>query len=87
MGSIYLNGEFVSPDDEVAVEWFKKAAAQNYPAAQYHLALAYRDGKGITQDTYEYRKLIYEAAPYVDEAEAERVLIEKNMKVAEGTFR
>lgn len=87
MGILYLNGEFVSQNDEVAVEWLKKAAAQNHPTAQYHLALAYRDGKGITQDTYEYRKLIYEAAPYVDEAEAERVLIERSMKVADGTFR
>jgi hypothetical protein len=34
-----------------AANWFRKAADQGFPAAEYELAQCYFDGKGVTKDT------------------------------------
>ena len=41
MGLFYMNGLGVDRDEEKAVEWLKKAAAQNHLQAQYNLGLYY----------------------------------------------
>lgn len=44
LGRCYDYGDGVSEDDYTAVKWFKKAAEQNHPDAQFLIALKYRYG-------------------------------------------
>ena len=41
MGLFYMNGLGVEQDDDKAVEWLNKAAAQNHAQAQYNLGIYY----------------------------------------------
>lgn len=41
MGLFYMNGLGVDCDEDKAVEWLKKAAAQNHAQAQYNLGIYY----------------------------------------------
>ena len=41
MGLFYMNGIGVDRDEDKAVEWLKKAAAQNHAQAQYNLGIYY----------------------------------------------
>ncbi|MCE9615083.1 MAG: trypsin-like peptidase domain-containing protein [Lentisphaerae bacterium] len=50
MGVRYDNGIGVPADDDVAVQWYRKAAEQGYADAQYNLAEMYRSGEGVRQD-------------------------------------
>ena len=46
-----LNHEFGAPIDlEEAVRWYRLSADQGYGPGQLSLGLAYRDGRGVTQD-------------------------------------
>lgn len=36
--------------EQIAVDWFRKAAAQGYPSAQYYLGNCYFNSNGVTQD-------------------------------------
>jgi TPR repeat protein len=48
---VYFLGEEVPRDDAQAVEWFRKAAEQGNPDAQFGLGLLYRDGeRGVPRD-------------------------------------
>ena len=47
---MYENGKGVSKDYETAVKWYKLAAEQGSPNAQYNLGLMYHNGKGVTQN-------------------------------------
>ena len=53
-GSMYRNrdkrGASVPHDDAEAVRWYRKAADQGYPPAQYALGKMSRDGEGMTRD-------------------------------------
>ncbi|HCN10096.1 MAG TPA: hypothetical protein DIT01_19390, partial [Lentisphaeria bacterium] len=40
----------VPQDDAEAVKWFRKAAEQGYPQAQYNLGVAYANGEGVPED-------------------------------------
>jgi len=40
-----------SEENEEAIEWYKKAASQDEPEAQFNLARLYAAGEGIKQDT------------------------------------
>ena len=55
LGQIYEYGRFeygqgVEPDNREAINWYRKAAEQNYPPAQADLGEMYRDGKGLEND-------------------------------------
>ena len=41
MGLFYMNGIGVDRDEDVAVEWLQRAAAQNHAQAQYNLGIYY----------------------------------------------
>ncbi len=41
MGLFYMNGLGVDQDEDKAVEWLEKAAAQNHAQAQYNLGIYY----------------------------------------------
>jgi TPR repeat protein len=51
----------VAKDALEAVKWFRKAAEQNYAAAQYNLGLCYRDGFGVAKDDIEGEKWFHKA--------------------------
>ncbi len=40
----------IKPDIREAAKWFRKAADQGHPEAQYNLGLAYANGQGVAQD-------------------------------------
>lgn len=50
VGFCYANGKHVAGNDQQAVDWFSKAAKQNYAKAQFNLALAYETGQGTAAD-------------------------------------
>ena len=47
---MYWNGEGVDQDRAEAVRWYRRAAEQGHPAAQYELGSAYFNGYGVEQD-------------------------------------
>lgn len=51
LGWIYANGIGVPLNEEKAVEWYQKAAAQGYPKAQYELGMMYNSGEVVTTVT------------------------------------
>ena len=46
----YLNGEGVPQDDAQALIWFRKAAEQREPTAQFEIGQAYATGRGVPRD-------------------------------------
>ncbi len=49
LGVMYLLGQGIDPDYDLALEWFNKAAAQGEHIAQYQLGVMYAEGKGVDQ--------------------------------------
>ena len=47
---MYDEGDGVEEDDVKAVEWYRKAAEQEYSDAQYNLGAMYYNGEGVEQD-------------------------------------
>ncbi|MAG98084.1 MAG: hypothetical protein CMM08_15505 [Rhodospirillaceae bacterium] len=62
LGVLYALGRGVKLDAKVAVSWYRKAAAQNYPKGQYNLGLAYRSGRGTGKDEAKAVTLFRQAA-------------------------
>jgi hypothetical protein len=56
----YANGEGVEENKEEAFKWYEKSAKQNYPFAQYSLAICYEKGEGVEENlekaSYWYKK-------------------------------
>jgi len=50
IGFIYANAKGVEQDDQMALQWFRKAAAQAYPAAEYNLGYMHFWGRGVPED-------------------------------------
>jgi len=50
LGVLYANGLGVPRDDDLAVEWYRKAANQGYRAAQNNLGEMYLQGRGVERD-------------------------------------
>jgi TPR repeat protein len=52
IGAMYYTGNAVPQDQKLAVSWFRKAAEQDHPDAQYALGLMYRyHVAGLPEDT------------------------------------
>ena len=51
-----------SPDLQKSAEWLAKAVQQNHSGAQFHLALAYRNGDGVSKDNKKSMELCHKAA-------------------------
>ena len=49
LGVMYLLGQGIDPDYDMALEWFNKAAAQGEDIAQQQLGWMYAEGKGVDQ--------------------------------------
>jgi TPR repeat protein len=50
LGLLYARGEGVQRDDDVAMTWFRKAAARGDATAMYAIGLAYWRGAGVARD-------------------------------------
>lgn len=63
LGSLYARGGGVAKDEQLAVEWYRKAiAADNYAPAQYNLALMHALGQGMPKDEKKAASLFRQAA-------------------------
>ena len=74
-----------------AVKWYRKAAEQNYAAAQYNLAICYERGDGVAKDWAEAYKWLLLAARQGDE-DAKKNMTELESKltpeqIADGKTR
>jgi TPR repeat protein len=49
LGARYASGDGVSKNQELAIQWYTKAAASESSEAQYNLALMYLFGEGVEQ--------------------------------------
>jgi hypothetical protein len=59
---MYLNGIGTEPDPVTAVKYYRLAAEQGLPIAQYNLGVRYREGEGVTTDLPEAAKWLKLAA-------------------------
>ncbi len=63
LGAMYAEGTGIPKDEQQAVHWYQKAAADGDGKAIYNLALMYNDGRGVPRDdkqaAYWYRKAAY----------------------------
>jgi TPR repeat protein len=66
-GRRYDKGEGVVKDHVEAAKWYRKAAEQNYAAAQDNLAICYEYGQGVAEDSVEAYKWVLLAARQGDE--------------------
>jgi TPR repeat protein len=54
LGSLYEDGkQGVRKNFPKAAKWYRKAANQGYPQAQYNLGLLYEEGKGMTKNYHQ----------------------------------
>ena len=53
LGLIYYLGENVEQDSNKALEWYGKAAEQEFADAQYNLGVMYKDGRGVEKNLIE----------------------------------
>ena len=47
---MYFHGQGVEINSNAALKWWHKAAAQNFPQAQYNLGQMYTIGEGVKKD-------------------------------------
>jgi TPR repeat protein len=47
---MYAKGRAVPKDDQAAANWFRKAAEQGDPRAQYNLGVLFVNGRGVERD-------------------------------------
>ncbi len=50
LGVMYMKGQGVEQDFEIAGEWFRKASEQGLAVAMFKLAELYTEGKGVPKD-------------------------------------
>jgi TPR repeat protein len=59
---MYAMGQGVAQDYALGLVWYRKAADQGVPAAQYNVGLIYANGLGVTADHAEARLWMEKAA-------------------------
>ena len=50
LGIMYLRGEGVSQDSNIALDWLRQAADEGYARAQYTMGALYYHGEGVDKD-------------------------------------
>lgn len=53
LATLYEAGQGVPPDEELAAEWYRKAAGQGHPNAQFNLGVYYANGQGVPQNLHQ----------------------------------
>ena len=77
---MYYEGKGVAQNYTEAVRWYKLAAAQGLPKAQYNLAMMYGKGEGVVQDyLHAHMWMNLAGVSGVKDAQKERDLIAKKM--------
>ena len=88
LGLLYLDGHGVPQSPTEAVNWFRRAAEQDYTLAQHNLGAMYGSGQGLKRDYVQaYKWLNICAAKGNSGCVTQRDLIAKKLKpgqVAEG---
>ena len=66
LGCLYEAGfdDIIKPDEAVSIEWYKKAAENGNPSAQYEMGLVYSRGKGVPEDEEKAAEWFKKAAQY-----------------------
>ena len=83
---MYDSGVGVTKDNRQAALWYRKAAEQGLPPAQYNLAVSYAYGKGVPTDAVQaYAWMNLAAAQGLTEAVSDRAAMEKVMTLGELT--
>ena len=62
MGLAYFDGLGLPKDETEGVKWWRKAAEQGDPKAQYNLGVSYENGQGVPKDKAEAAKWHRKAA-------------------------
>ena len=62
LGIMYTYGEGVQVDDEQAFYWYKKAAIQDYPPAQFNVGIMLLEGSGTPKDKSQAQYWLEQAA-------------------------
>lgn len=62
LAELYMEGDVVELDKEVAAKWYRKGAELGNVTAQYKLATCYHNGEGIEEDQEEAAKWMLKAA-------------------------
>jgi TPR repeat protein len=70
---MYGKGQGIERDDTKSFEWYKNAAEQGHPNAQYNLGVIYAKGRGTDKDP-KLSKQWYEKAAEQGNENAERAL-------------
>ena len=79
LGACYEKGWGVKQDNEMAAIWFRKAAENGLPVAQYRLGIRYFDGDGVEKDEEKALAWLRKAAEGGDED------AKKALKILDGT--
>lgn len=53
IGFMYRKGRGVTPDDSIAISWYRRSAAQGFADAMTNLGYMYDESRGTTQDLVE----------------------------------
>jgi TPR repeat protein len=81
LGLLYLDGHGVPQSDAEAVNWFRRAAEQDYAQAQHNLGAMYGKGQGVKRDFIQaYKWLNICAAKGNSGCVTQRDLIAKKLK-------
>jgi hypothetical protein len=81
LGLLYVDGHGVPQSDAEAVNWFRRAAEQDYTPAQHNLGAMYGTGQGVKRDYVQaYKWLNICAAKGNAGCIAQRELIAKKLK-------
>jgi len=62
LASAYRDGLGVTNDNTAALQWFQKAAAQNYAPAQYSLGMIFNHGRGVEKSVSEAVRWFHKSA-------------------------
>lgn len=84
LGLLYLDGHGVPESLATAVEWFRRAAEQDYAPAQHNLGAMYGSGHGVKRDYIQaYKWLNLCAAKGNTGCASQRDLIAKKLKASQ----
>jgi TPR repeat protein len=79
LGRRYDKGEGVVKDHAEAAKWYRKAAEQNFAAAQDNLAICYEYGQGVAEDSVEAYKWVLLATRQGDEGAKKYMTVMESM--------
>lgn len=87
LGRCYYDGDGVTQNYKMAIQWFKKAAEQGHATAQNSLGICYYNGEGVKPDPQEAVKWYRKAAEQgYAEAQSNLALCYENSRRVTGSY-